>query len=247
MSETEPTNFTSDTSSPSSKEDKSFSVNLTSNPTVLELVEKVSLSDIDSQKLKELLGNSRRFRTERYDEAHIPGMLFELHIRLLFEQLAKRDGRIDLDPLKLPRHTSKFIINRDLLLGGVQVYRKERYRIMQYAEFDDLISVDGLPVIIEAKMSSANNNGNNLRPLLRSKRINACALPIQEAFSTQEFGYVVFSSQEAIASIEANQLMRYFTNAGGIVQPISTSYDEFARQTNQLHNQLLTESLRKIT
>lgn len=199
---------------------------LTTNPGLEQLCKRISSIKPDWTYLHKQM--KRRGITDR-DNAH--GLYGEMHVQKLIRN-AKRPNilgeRIKTDLIPDGKRKGKYIFYAGEW-GSTVVKGRDKMPIVEY---DDLLEIDGLPVVIEVKRNSLNSLGK-LNKALSDERITKIFAPLEEYYETKTFGYVVVTSQECIKKDQ--DLQNAFKERGGILIPfkmptfIETHGDIFIR------------------
>ena len=149
----------------------------------------------------------------------------EVYLQVSLAKICKRMKRVDLHPI--PDGASTVNYNFQYRNGRLVVDNKDG---KSHTDYDGLIKVDDLPVIFEVKISHLFSSRRGTNRVLRLDRINHVALPVQEFFKTEDFGYVAVISKE---NVRDSLLEREFKENGGILIPFFWSSDAFRDKIKQ--------------
>ena len=162
----------------------------------------------------------------------ICGLLAELYVRECLDKICDQYGeRIIIDPVECNRRTKHFLFKYKN--SSLCVYSNIFGMMNPYSDIDELLLVDGLPVLFEIKTGSYNPRGSlsNKSPsslgtvyALRPDRIKYVTKPIKEYFES-ECGYIVITPKDHIRPETKSQ--RDFASNNGIIVPFYATRDQF--------------------
>lgn len=158
------------------------------------------------------------------------GRLAEIHIGSLLNFQVKSDlfkdvcRTVSLDQTK----TQNYIFSE----RGGQLYARNRHR-KDVAEYDNIIVVNGLPTVVEVKATNSSKKGRNpMNRLLNSDWRQQFFRPLQEAFNTNRFGFVVVTVPERISLDSPTQ--RTFKENGGKIIAMNASLQELKERAGMI-------------
>lgn len=179
------------------------------------------------------------YKTAR-DEANTVSQLSEIHVRLTLEEASRSlEGSVQFDPITPNTVTAKFHFRQGYGRRGVVV--RNRHTGEDHSDLDEVLVVDGLPVLWEIKLSAWRRGGKNKNPsthgiswAMREERLPTITAPLREYFRTQKVGYVVVlpSGEEQRDSI----ILQRFADLGGIITPLYTTRENFKREAMKMLN-----------
>ncbi len=199
---------------------------LTTNPSVNALGERIKEATPDWEMI---VMDSRRFN--RIADS---GYLAEIHVGHVIEKAANIDpalkDRIIRDPVVDGDETANYLFKQNQ--QGMLVCWKKRGpygKPEQVAEYDHLLMINFLPVVIEVKTSNAPHSTaskkGSLAQALTQESIIKKLRPLQERLSTDRFAYVMVVNQELINP--NSHFQQQFTRSGGLIVPLATPHAEF--------------------
>lgn len=174
--------------------------------------------------------NTPNFSTIRLDTNRTLSRLMEIQLNLSLQEIieiSREDHRIQLNPYI--QNTSNFNFDTDPW-GGSRILN--RISKMYEGEMDGLLVVDGKPAVFEAKLTSYYEGMKPQKKIdieknfiwpMSSQRIQKIARPLQEAFQTDDLGFVfVFPYGTAMDNVQTD-----FIKRGGLVTYMPFSKPEF--------------------
>ena len=149
----------------------------------------------------------------------------EIYLQTSLNKICKRMKRVDLHPIPDGASTANY--DFQYRNGRLVVDNKDG---KSHTDYDALIRVDDLPVIFEVKLSRRFCSRRGTNRVLRLDRINHIAVPVQEFFGTEDFGYVAIITKE---NVKKNPLQNEFREKGGILIPFFWSYESFREKVKE--------------
>lgn len=162
-------------------------------------------------------------RSIRRESLH--GIIAERHVQRLLEEALSNFPLLSLNPIPTdptPHRQFSFKRNR---VGNIIAWDNERGRT--HAEYDALIEVDGLPVVVETKISNRSRRGetgHGIDTALSNKQIDRRFAPLREFYGHEGFGYVVVTTKERV--VFESPFQDAFRNKGGRLVPLPVSNKE---------------------
>lgn len=169
-----------------------------------------------------------------YQEQQIPGYLAEINLGLILSQLALEDPNIINQSIPFNTRVGQFRFNR-FLLGGYRVW--DYAKRVNYADYDQIISAEGLQTTVEVKMS---RNNDVIREAFYNKRINRLFLPIHMYSRNNCYGYMVVVPRDAVNPDKREQ--SFFVENGGIIAPFGQTHSEFLEGVEKIKPRILRGS-----
>ncbi len=238
MSAERPTN-----PAPTPKEmgEPSLVVRLTASPLLNQLVDYIAQTAIDWEMFEAYL-RGRNLKADQIIAAGgVKGVLMELYLDMMIAHFAEGREDVILNPIPDGAKTTNFEFYRTDISKGGRFCVKEGHTGQTHsrADYDELLEVDGLPVIFEAKSSVRGTKkyraATRKNPILREQHILRLAVPLAEYYKTTSYiyiGYAVFIMPEAISETSFTQTD--FKDRGGILRSLPTTHKEFGKQANLL-------------
>ena len=191
------------------------------------------------------------FEKSNLSFVHAVSVISEMHIRMMLESAARKyKGRVVADaisPLPDVRVGSRHeFIEADR--GGMRAIDTTRLETNSmkprtYAEYDAVALIDGLPTVVEVKITHE-IPGLGLKGIPRSMNrdhIQQILEPIKDRFNTDQVAYVLVGSPR-----KYDQMQRKFESFGGIFVPFYTTAHSLRKKVAYVfkeHERLLTERI----
>ena len=155
------------------------------------------------------------------------GTLFETHIHTLIESFAADHPDVTVDPIQSGEVSGQYRFFRPEKEKGtyVQMYREANngnHRWEDINEYDRLLRVNGLLVVVEAKMTGSNAV---IRGVVNARSIDEDIEPLRTRFDEDTFGYMLIAPSERFNQNAISQ--QSFRERGGVLVPVPTSFAEF--------------------
>jgi len=176
-----------------------------------------------------------------FESSNVPtgGKLAEMHLRVALEEindeLEARD-RVVFDPISHDDSTRNYYFTN--YESGLRVLRKSDGQV--YSEIDDIVVVDGLPVLFEIKTGknyrkspSNRRKGASLgaKHAMEAGRMEYLLHPIKECFGTSVCGYVLVIPPEHI--VPTFQHQQRFRLSGGLLVPLYTDAESYKGEVSR--------------
>ncbi len=216
-------------------------IQLTSNPTVVEIAERISTTPIDWNTLKQSALDELFEHRGSYNVDSLIGRLAEIHVASVI-------GSTDNEKV------APFVLEDGIKNGKFQlakkpndtiVAKKPYFNFLQFREevtdYDGLILCDSLPTVIEVKASMAKGND-----AMHRRTINRKFLPLTHNLQTRTFAYIaVFLA----GSRKESDTTRGFIENGGILValPGELTTDALRQQAQTIHQEYKTSQPRAWT
>ncbi|MBI4095512.1 MAG: hypothetical protein HY438_01475 [DPANN group archaeon] len=165
----------------------------------------------------------------------------EALVRANLEEIcAKFASRVQFDTIAPGAFAREFIFERrvgkNLVVSKFQdevISRKGYRRSADYSDIDELLLVDGLPVLFEIKASEKSYefkygrppNKSSVKLAMRSERISYLLKPIREFFHITDCAYVLVVTKD-FHRVETSPLQASFVQGNGIIVPLHATRDE---------------------
>lgn len=134
----------------------------------------------------------------------------EVYLQNSLKNICKRMKRVDLNPIPDGACSEHYVFQ---VRNGRLVVEKDK---KSYTDYDALIKVDDLPVIFEMRISKMFASRRGTNKVLHLERVYHVAVPVQEYFQSEDFGYVAIITKE---NVKDCPLQRDFKEGGGILVP----------------------------
>lgn len=209
---------------------------LASNPLLEKLSFVFAISQLDSETLTDQITRLGGYLGDKHKKAaQVPGALAEAHVDRVLAKFAieNPEAKIDVIPDDSATENYKFVRGST---GNLKAIEKNSLGQIpkDIAEYDQVVVIDGLPVIIEVKSSSRNVHSGEHQD---TKRLNNKLAPLKEFFGTDTFGYVIVSPQDR-NMVRLRQPFR--ANTRGILLPkFPFSREELKAQADEIHTRIM--------
>lgn len=187
------------------------------------LADKFSGTPVNWEHIAQLYSEYVLFGREgRAHQKGLIGTTGELHVRSFLEDEQANDPQIEITPIPFGTKRSMFTFKEGRLGSYTVLHIGTRN---QFAEYDQLICIDGLPVVWEVKISPR----REAREAYSTKKINKMLLPIHEYFRKEAYGYVVVTPKDQVSS-DADSWEARLTSYGGLTIPMYADLLEFQQE-----------------
>lgn len=226
---------------PKEGEEKSLVVRLTTNPTLNQLVDTIANKPIDWEVFEAYLRGKGLKADQIKAVGGAQGALWELYIDMMIALFAERRYDIRINPIPDGTKTTSFeFYHSDMSKGGrFSVRQGHSGQTHTIADYDELLEIEGLPVVFEVKSSVRKSKkyraATRKNPILRRSYIVRFSTPLAEYYKKDkeiDIGYAVFLMPEAISKTSSTQ--QDFIDRGGILRHLPTTSEVFVAQSNLL-------------
>lgn len=148
-------------------------------------------------------------------------------------------GKIVFKPIPTKAEAGQYSFYRQNVGYNVSLFENGRTR--SYCNFDEILLIDGLPVVFEVKLSRRNRHnpgekrkltGGCLNYCMRQERIDVIQGPISAYFQTNDFGYVLVTYPKRIQNDSIRQ--QDFIEHGGLLVPFYADASRFRSDFNRV-------------
>ncbi len=232
---------------------------LTKNSLLEEITQKLAGAGPNWPEVVKRFKESKLFRKRNYKgKPNFYSKLSEIHLRESLERICGvYNGHIKFDSIKPLESTKNFTFNLHPH-GNLRVQRNDDWN--EHTEYDELLVVDGLPVLFEVKLQrprsssftnglgSSNGISNGTRKVingmpsspsslgtnhaLRPGRLSYLLAPIREYFGKEECGYVLVIPPEN--TMTTSPYRQAFLEQNGILVPFYTGRKEFRVEVDKI-------------
>lgn len=184
--------------------------------------------DPDLASMRAKMGTLRR---KPLAQDHIPGLLAEAHVTSILEKFASENPEIvKLNPILNLDTTDHYRFERAEDRGTFTARKWDETsgaKIERVAEYDQVIVVNGLPVVIEVK------SGRGLIRAPQQEALDSRFAPLKEHFGTNQFGFILAGTQEAARDSEERR--KNFEEKGMILTPLQISVSDLQEHARVFH------------
>ena len=222
---------------------------LVKNQLLEEIVAQLATTKItDDILIKEFKKNGRA--VTQVESFH--GILGEMHMQLALQEIcAPYEKRVQSNPIPSGASTDGYRFRRNTY-GNLAVFRKKNGQ--QHGEFDELLQVDGLPVVFESKLHRTPDHPSVSLSSISApygkfylgryeamfpQKINHLLDQIQQYFHQQACGYVLIVYPSQLPS--PHPVQQEFLRNGGILVPFPKDWQEHRKETQELFKRMRTE------
>lgn len=192
---------------------------LAQNELLLLITSQLALRPPDKADLVSRFKSSQWYADRNYSPDNLFSLLSELHLRSSLEKIcASFLGRVVFDPIHDGESTLNYVFRHRY--GTLHVLDKSGN---DYTEIDQLLIVDGIPVIFEIKLTPRKNKGGTtpndrgINYLMTDRHIDHILAPLTEYFKTDKIGYVLIVYPSLINEGSSTQIR--FLEQNGILVP----------------------------
>ena len=216
---------------------------ITSNPLLEKLTLVFALSQLDPGTLMDQIAGLGGYLGPNHKKAaQVPGALAEAHVDRVVTKFALENpgAKLDVIPKNSTTENYRFVRGSNGNLKAIE--KNSRGEIPRdIAEYDKIVVINGLPVVIEVKASNSNVHTGTPQD---TNRLNKRMAPLKEFFGTDTFGYVIVSPQQK-NMIRLRQPFR--ENTRGILLPkFPFSREDLKMYADVLHERIIkNKSLQK--
>ena len=199
---------------------------LARNDLLVEITEKLTYVMPDWDEIARIFSdNSDRYPKKNTKQQRIlTGYLGELHLRVSLEKSCEGlEERVAFNPIKEGDSTKNYRFK----FSCGQLYAVNKSNRRYHSEIDQIVLVDGMPVLFEIKITSSSKHRGGSRGIscyMREERINYVIKPIKELFNSN-CGYVFVVSRNKIKP--TSPVQQNFERMGAIIVPLYTDGNGF--------------------
>lgn len=190
----------------------------------------------DWHKIVERFKTTSLYKTRKYNDVVLASCFSEIHLRNSLEEICDEldiKSRVVFDPIKPYEKISRFkFMYRP---NGKLIINESRHGIYSdYSEIDELLLIDGLPVLFEIKTgkyrgASVNSKGHSPTDggpsyALRRERIEYLLVPLSLYYQSS-CGYVLIIPGDQV--LKSSLLQKNFVKKGGILVPFYTDRESY--------------------
>ena len=201
-------------------------VKLEQNELLIEITKKLSGTDPCWDKIATKFKDIPHDYRRKYNENNLASHLSETHARVSLENICKNyQDRIVFDPIKNGQRTENYLFEINCELKVKRLNNGE-----DYTDIDELLLIDGLPVIFEIKVGKyryhvnsrkhpASPSSRGVAYAMNEQRIDYLIDPVKEFFGCNP-GFVLVTTKDHIRKYNPTQ--NHFRELGGILVPLYT-------------------------
>lgn len=204
-----------------------------------------------------------RYQQQVYNENTIHHDLARIQLRHSLEELCRKEtgwkNKVQFDPLLSGKVVRPYLFQRryeQLIISSLRRVETQGARdrklvameVLHYTTFDQVLMVDGLPVVIELKLSTTRHRRGTVRkPVvhrsrgglddgLRKERVQYVLAPVQQYFTAQkgspDCGYLLILYPEMIR--RESKVQQEFRESGGLIVPWYADRAAYRQEVQQM-------------